>query len=631
MDIRILRMTIKNFKSFSEKEVFFDGKNSDIYGDNATGKTTIADAFTWILFDKNSLGATSFDAKPIGMDRPEVSVTLVLSVDKREIKLKKVLTEKWTRKRGEENETFTGNESKFFINQIEKKQTEYKAFLDAIISENNFRMLTSADYFLGLKKPEMRAILVAMAGDVSDVDIAGDDTNLIDIVLLMKDKGWSSDDMLKLCRQNIALYNTEQQSIGPRIDEVRRMIPAEADYGQLEAGLVTAKEYISEIESRLSSSRTSALDAAKQQLKVVSVRNKIDQYKRQRIEEANKDFFARKIKIQGAASAIQSAKAKINESAIVSIKEQLSSVQSRLDELAEQYKKLAEAKKAIAVEEQEELPKDATVCDKCGQPLPADKLQEIVEEAKANFIAYKERESEKINRQQLQIINQGNAEKERKERLSEKLTSATAEQESAMKEVVLAQEYWKELSKDDIAGEPSREVDLTGDPAFDAMQEELSELERSISEPDDKTEALLASKSKLEYQVEEINRRLKGKEDREKGLKRIEELTERGKHLSGLSSFEKARQFQVERFIRAKSERLESKINAMFDNISFRLFDVQINGGIVDDCEPLIKNVTYKDASNSERIRGSQEIVKAMQRAQGITVAYFMDNCEAAT
>jgi hypothetical protein len=69
----------------------------------------------------------------------------------------------------------------------------------------------------------------------------------------------------------------------------------------------------------------------------------------------------------------------------------------------------------------------------------------------------------------------------------------------------------------------------------------------------------------------------------------------------------------------------------MFDNISFRLFDIQINGAIVDDCEPLIQNVPYRDASNSERIRGSQEIVKAMQRAKGITIAYFMDNCEAAT
>ena len=631
MDIRLVWIQLRNFKGTADRKIVFDGKNASVYGTNASGKTTIYDAFTWLLFDKNSLGVSAFDMKPVGLDRPEVEVSCVLSVDGKEIELKKILTEKWTKKRGEEQETLTGHESRFWINQIEKKQGDYKAFLDSIISEKDFRMLTSADYFLGLKKPEMRAVLVKMVGGVSDMDIAGSDQQLVDLVLLMQDKGWSSDDLLKLCKQNIALYNTEQTAIGPRMDEVRRAMPAEADYSQLEAGLTTAREYIKQIDERLSSSRIAALEANRKQMQVVGLRNKIDAYRRQRIEESNKAFYENKVKVQQAASAIQTAQAKLNTTLIDSLPGQIEEVKTRLNELAEQYKTLAAERKAIAEQVPEELADDALLCDKCGQPLPADRLAGAREAALIVFNRKQEASLKTIGAQIQQVVINGELSKAKQTTLEDRLAQAQEAYKTAEKEVELAKEYYLELSSLSVQAEPTRDLDLTGDPAYDAMQAELTELEASITTPEDKTDALLASKAKLEDQVGKINLLLKGREDREKAQARLEELTERGRQLSGLVSFEKARQFQVERFIRAKAERLESSINAMFSNISFRLFDVQINGGIVDDCEPLINNVSYKDASNSERIRGNLDICSAMQRVQGVTCPIFVDNAEAAT
>jgi len=631
MDIRINSLSMRNFKGTPERKIIFNGRDANIYGDNATGKTSIADAFSWVLFDKNSLGVSSFEIKPIGLERPEVEVVLVLSVDGKEIELKKTLTEKWTKKHGDTIDTLTGNESRYWINQIEKKQSEYKNFLDGIISEKDFRMLANAEYFLSLKKPDMRNVLIGMAGDIPAEDIAGKDQQLMDIVRFMQDKGYSIDDLLKLCKQNIALYSTEQQNISPRIDEVRRMLPQEADYSQLEAGLVTAKKYIKQIDERLSSSRTAALEANRKQLDIVSVRNKIDSYARQRIEELNKEFYATKVRIQQAASAIQIAQSKVNSSSIEFLTAQLEERRKAHKELSDEYVFLFAERKSELEKDPEELSDDALICDKCGQNLPADKIEMIKDQALRVFQSAKESRLKVLDGKLNAVIAKGQTAKDMIKAMEDRIAQEIESQGKAKREVKLAQDYYLEISTANQQQEPIKEIDLTGDPVYEQMKSELTALESSVESKEDKTDSLLASKAMLESQVAEIVKLLNGKEEREKGLSRITDLTERGKTLSGLIAFEKSRQFQAERFIRARAEMLESNINSMFENISFRLFDIQINGGIVDDCEPLIQNVPYRDASNSERIRGSQEIVKAMQRAKGITIAYFMDNCEAAT
>lgn len=631
MDIRIKSIYMKNFKGIAEGTIDFNGNSAEVYGDNATGKTSLFDAFNWVLFDKNSLGATDFEVKPIGLKRPEVEVSIVLIIDGKEIKLKKVLTEKWTKKRGDEFDTLTGHESKFWINDIEKKQSDYKAYLDSLVSEKTFKMLTSADYFLSQRKPDMRNILIEMAGGVSDIDIAGEDQQLKGIVSLMQDKGYSIDDLLKLCKQNIVLYNTEQQSISPRIDEVRRAMPPEMDYSQLEAGLVTARDYIRQIDERLSSSRAAALEANKKQMEIATTKNKIDNYKRSKLEEINKDVFESKLRLQQAYNFVQTAQLKINTNAADSIKLQMEEREKTRKELQDEYIQLFAERKLFAESEPEQLSEDAKICDKCGQSLPEDKLEIIKDMALRVFQSKKETELKHLDDKINSVIAKGKMAKDMLLSLQKRYDQLMEEQEKAKTALKDAQDYYLKLSEETASKEPVTDIDLTGDMVYNTMLADLEELERSIKEPEDKTDVLLASKAKLEAQVIEINKRLNGKEDREKGLKRVEELVERGQTLSGLIAFEKSRQYQAERFIRAKSEKLEIGINAMFDNISFRLFDLQINGSVIDDCTPMIHSVEYRDASNSEKIRANLDIVYAMQKYYGSTMPVFVDNAEAAT
>jgi len=366
-------------------------------------------------------------------------------------------------------------------------------------------------------------------------------------------------------------------------------------------------------------------------MSVVSAKNKIDEYARQRIEEINKEFYADKLRIQQAASAIQIAQSKVNPYAIESLTTQLDERRKAHKEFSEEYMRLFAERKTEAETEPEQLPDDALVCDKCGQNLPADKIELVRDQALRIWQNGKDSRLKELDIKLNVVIAKGQTAKEMIKTMEDRLAKAVEEQETAKREVKLAQDYYLEISTSSTQQEPIKEIDLTGDKVYETMKADLEVLESSIVDPEDKTDVLLASKAKLESQVAEIVKRLNGKEEREKGLQRITELVERGKTLSSLIAYEKSRQFQVERFVRARAEKLESSINAMFDNISFRLFDIQINGAIVDDCEPLIQNVEYRDASTSEKIRANLDIISAMQKSKESTLPVFVDNSEAAT
>ena len=63
MNIKINKLILQNFKGIKALEISAEGENLNIYGDNATGKTTVFDAFTWLLFGKDSLGRSDFGIK----------------------------------------------------------------------------------------------------------------------------------------------------------------------------------------------------------------------------------------------------------------------------------------------------------------------------------------------------------------------------------------------------------------------------------------------------------------------------------------------------------------------------------------------------------------------------------------
>ena len=226
MNISLNGIAIKDFKGIKEQTIEFNGKNAQIYADNAVGKTTVYDAFLWNLFGKDSKGKADFEIVPLIDGQPnrgvEPSVTLDLSVDGESLVLKRTLKSKWLNRRGALERTFDGYTTEFIINEVPVKQNEYKAKIDSIVSEQTFRNITNVDAFLTMNKKDQRAYLLNMIDGIDPVEMCQGDADLLRVVATMQAKGHTTDDLLKIVTSKIKEHKKEQDQIPARIDELKR-------------------------------------------------------------------------------------------------------------------------------------------------------------------------------------------------------------------------------------------------------------------------------------------------------------------------------------------------------------------------------------------------------------------------
>jgi DNA repair protein SbcC/Rad50 len=225
--IKLLSMHIQNFKGCKDRTIEF-GEKCRISGANATGKTTIFDAFTWLLFGKDSLGSSDFEIRPLDIDgnminNIEISVEAKISVDGDEYDLKKVQKQNWVKKRGTDTREFQGNVNEFDINGYPKSQKEFKEFISGIVKEDVFNLITNPSAFNALHWEEQREILMKIVGCPSNVEIAktfGEKYAL----LIPELKIASTDDILKKYKKARIELKKDEKEIPPRIDEASKSL-----------------------------------------------------------------------------------------------------------------------------------------------------------------------------------------------------------------------------------------------------------------------------------------------------------------------------------------------------------------------------------------------------------------------
>ena len=155
-EIKLIRLEIENFKCFRHLRLDFNGRNTVILGDNATGKTTVYDSLMWLLFSKNSNGDgdKNFEVKPLGSDGNVIdhdaltAVEAVFQVSGEELTLRRTYREKWETKRGSSEAVYTGNTSEYYIDSVPVKRNGFQDKVNELVDEDTFRLLTNTSYFL---------------------------------------------------------------------------------------------------------------------------------------------------------------------------------------------------------------------------------------------------------------------------------------------------------------------------------------------------------------------------------------------------------------------------------------------------------------------------------------------------
>ena len=106
---------------------------------------------------------------------------------------------------------------------------------------------------------------------------------------------------------------------------------------------------------------------------------------------------------------------------------------------------------------------------------------------------------------------------------------------------------------------------------------------------------------------------------------RIEELKAEERQLAAQISVLEGHRYLIELFIKVKVNLLEDSINSRFRTVKFKLFDVQINGAVVECCETMINGVPWADANNAGRVNAGLDIINTLSGHYGVSAPIFID------
>lgn len=113
---------------------------------------------------------------------------------------------------------------------------------------------------------------------------------------------------------------------------------------------------------------------------------------------------------------------------------------------------------------------------------------------------------------------------------------------------------------------------------------------------------------------------------------RIEELSAQETALCSELEQIDASLWMAAEFMRAKARLLTDRINAMFALTTWKLFETQVNGTLVECCDATIEGRPYDSAlSTSERIRVGLDIIETLSREWGTAAPILIDNAESIT
>lgn len=614
--IKIKSLALMNFKGQRNLAVNFKDMTI-ISGANASGKTSIFDAFTWLLFGKDSNNRSDFNIKTLdennmAIPRIEHQVSGILEIDGRDVELRKVYKEKWQKKKGSEIPEMTGHTTDYFVNDVPMNESQYKERIDSIISETAFKMLTSPSYFNLMKWEERRAVLTEMAGAKSDLEIA--DGNIDFILLLEQLNGKTIEEYKREITNKKKRLKDEIETIPTRIDEVTRTMPEMFDYSELESEILTIENNIKNLENdrgklvEINNSKNAEIQKILDQK--FALQRELMQVKHEN-----------KLKAQNAFSPIEMQLKQAYESAtsltylLTSKKRRLNDILNRVavlnfknDEERERWKSI-NAKEFI-------LTDHPTHCDTCKQPLPDDQLESDRNNALDNFNKTKERDLNEIQSGGIKR-NEEIAELDKSvQPLSFEINALDAEKSDKEKEI-------EEIK---IQLENAKNTPISVDPREEELEKQIESI--IIPEQVPVVDNTAGERKMLGMKIDEIKKKLASKDQLNAINIRIAELEEMQRdYAQQLANLEKV-EFTIDQFNRVKMNNLESRINAKFSVVKFRLFKTQINGGADECCDCLVNGVPFSDVNTAGKINAGIDIINALTTHMGANAPIWIDNCE---
>ena len=648
MKMILKSLHLENFKGIRNLDVKFSNKTK-VKGQNAAGKTTIFDAFTWLLFNKNSAGEEKFNVRPLDkdgkrIDNVEIKVVGVIDVDGKEVELSKVQKQNWVKKRGTDTVTLQGNVNSFEIDGYPKSEAEFKAYISGLAqSEDMFKMLTNPQYFSFLKWKDQRDILMRLATDVSDVELAQTDAKYVPLLGELE-KAPSTDDIRAKFSKALSEWKKKQLEIPVRIDEVEKS-KIDVDVAEQELAKVDLVRRIAECGKKMENAGSTLGDLRSKEMQLQFDMSGIAQTMNRELSNRRSNIDA---DLCGCKNEMDHFKATISlkEKQIADNAKAIADADAERKKLGEQYN----AEKAKAFDETPYLfdeskwvfDESTTICSLCGQKLPADKIEQL----KADFESRKEKAKagaeEKLKAERFKfdtdkkielnrLITLGNEKKDLITELTKKNADLNTEIDDLKKQEQDAIAKKEELSKQ--LSELPEEADYSQNEEYVKLKAEhdevLAKIEKLESEgADSVVDELKAEKSDLQARLDEANAIIAKASMNVEIDERIAELQEQQKEIGQKVADQEQMLYLLEEFIRFKLDKISDSINSHFKTVNFKLFEMQLNGGMKDCCECTVNGVPYSTLNSGHRIVAGLDIIRSLSELYGVSVPIFVDNAE---
>lgn len=654
--IELKKIHIQNFKGCVDKTIPF-GDNTKIFGANATGKTTVFDALSWLLFNRDSLGNTQFDIRQKDKDgnvvhHVEIDVQATIVVNDDEYVLRKVQKEKWVKKRGTDTREFQGNVNEFEINGYPKSEKEFKTFMSEIIDEKVFNLVTNPVAFNSLPWKEQREMLMKFVGDFTDVQIAEECKEKF-TKLIPELKIASTDDILKKYTKAKNILNKDMVEIPARIDEVSKQL-VNVDVGALEVERAAKEVELKKVEDELSGDSSKLEEVNKKRQAVVELKFKLSEIRNNETEKLMSSKRDALNMVNGKESVVTSIKNKITnlKAEISQAEAERSRAESNKQNFGYEWRKeKASVFPAMTPYpeyiELPELTEEDLTCPTCGQSLPKevrekrisayeDRKRKSLESYEREKAEYKERyladkeKFEKNRENNLRVITEkGQAAADRVRTYQKMIDERKSIINQLLSDMEVAE---KELTEAENALKKIPTVaDVTGNKEYSNIQKQIELLESEIEELSKEsagTTELKAKREVLKDEIAEIDLKIKSA-DNTKINARIAELEAEKKEVGQKIAEQERMIVLTEEFIRAKMNRISEIINEKFEGVSFKLFSEQINGGLKETCECTVNGVPYSSLNNGHKIVSGLCICKALSKLYDIKCPVFIDNAEA--
>ncbi|MDD4106005.1 MAG: AAA family ATPase [Eubacteriales bacterium] len=623
MKVAIDHLTISNFKGIKSLALPLDSRSATISGRNATGKTSVYDAFLWLLFGKDSTGASRFDVKPLDASGERVTglateVEARLIIDGKPVNLKRALIEKWRKVAGSPDPIYDRDETAAWIDEVPVKlEKEYQPFIQQICGdEETFKQLTVHGAFMQLPWEQRRRMLLEVSGqDVDPVILARPEFKGIPALL----NGKGPEDTKKRLKEQQKKHNDDLKMLPARIDEQRLSRPSitPADIKEANANIARLNREIEMLDDQLAGTEV----AYKQAADLIAKQRSLSSQLSDRQNELRRGHNQHLNDLNTSISALEGGLS-IKRQTLQSTHDNIAYIQSMIarktqekDDLLVQWETANNIVYTPPVLE--------GTCPTCSQPFPADRLDHIRDAHKAAFDADQDAKLARINETGKEIaawIRSSAASIAELQIKSDKLTDVIADLEEQIAK-----------TQGDLAKLPAP-PSTDDDPQCQALQAQIDVVKSSLDQQssDDGREAYQTMRKNLQAQIKDWTAKVSQQAMAEMVDKRIEDLEAQKREIGQKLALIDRDLDLLSAYVSARCEAMEGSINAMFDTIRWKLFELQKNGEYADVCRAIVNGVSYESTlNNAARINAGIEMIRVLSKAKDTSVPCFVDNVEA--